>query len=543
MIKSNEIVFPYYKANLFFSEPHIKIGSSKYPVRILRELLSDEYYDTVKKLLKNETEYISVIVDYNDEKYEFERIVPGSFIKALEFLILNDNVTDKEFDRIYFLRSLASFDKFIENYSDRCVYVVIDNLRFKIRYKDIIKFLELTDDDYRITLNYHMKSFCGIPKNIFMYAVYQIIMDNKFLDKYSFPKYIVDRLQSIGESKDIDIEAINTIVDVDDSKLDMVVVNQNLIDAVVDGMPSDLEPLECAIYLYIKLCKILTYDPLFFALDQRGEVALLHEDIGRIPRITPKNNKIVCYEFNAIYGYFLQMFGITYVSSDTCKENYGSGHAKLQFRAGKYIVNADAVRTILDGDLVRCKVGAELNGLKIVNRNQSTREEFYSALERIYKLFKENNILNESLIKSYREKLGLSELTIKERLDVMIAKANDKKLASIDNLGYILRLKSLFYNGIELGNNVSFVVLRSNEDDKVGVKAVFTIMDLDDRTTYYIYEPNGELKHVTRDQLINMFEQGDLEYLSRHIDEIPNLDYSRGVALKARVLRKNKKSK
>ena len=541
MNEGDSILFSRDKANVFFTEPRIAVGKQKYPVQLIKTLLSDEYYYLVKRYLKDESDNIGIYVDFDDELFEFFKIIPSSFVVALEQLIMTQELTDKEFDRALSLRSFANFDRFIENYKGKYAFVMIDNVQYKIKLMDVIRFLNMTDGEYRITMNAKVKSLCNMPRHHFVYAVNHIMTTNRFLLKYAFPEHIIKKMESIGISKDIDIEALNSIKRVDDPKLKRVAVNQALIDEVLIGMPGGLDPLECAIYIYIKLCKVLTYDPLFFALDQRGKIALAHEDINRISRITPKNNRVVCYEFNAIYGYFLNMFDINYISSDSLTDKYGGGHAKLQFRVDKFIINADAVKSVLDGDLVRSKVGAPLNGLRIDNKNEKTRKEFEDAVERVYSIFKREDRINEELIPQHREELYLENLSIYERLELIIAKANERKLAPVDNLGYILRLKSLFYSGIESRHDLSYVVLRSNEDDKIGLKAIFTIIDESDKSYYFIYEPNGTIEPISKDKLADLIYQGNLEYLSRHVDEIPNLDVSTHATFGIRLFTKTQK--
>ena len=60
------------------------------------------------------------------------------------------------------------------------------------------------------------------------------------------------------------------------------------------------------------MCKLLTYDEEFYAVNQKGPLTEKHETIDNLAKISRSNNKVVCYEFNAIYAYMLKKIGINY---------------------------------------------------------------------------------------------------------------------------------------------------------------------------------------------------------------------------------------
>jgi hypothetical protein len=135
------------------------------------------------------------------------------------------------------------------------------------------------------------------------------------------------------------------------------------------------------------MCKILTYDEEFYAVNQKGEVAKKHEQIENINNITPQNNKVVCYEFNAIYAKLLEELGINFeVKSATGKDDFGGGHAYLEFRDGKFLLMADSVISILNSDLFNAKMNLCLNGLSCINTNSDTRKEFQEIAAKVYGL-------------------------------------------------------------------------------------------------------------------------------------------------------------
>lgn len=104
-------------------------------------------------------------------------------------------------------------------------------------------------------------------------------------------------------------------------------------------------------------------------------------------------------------------------------------NANLEFRDGKFLVLADAVKSILNGDLTRAKLNQVLNGFVCLSNNSKTQEEFKEKVTKMYEL----------VVKQEKEKLGdKSKLEVErsETFDDIVLKY--KKMTSIKkiNLGY-----------------------------------------------------------------------------------------------------------
>ena len=49
------------------------------------------------------------------------------------------------------------------------------------------------------------------------------------------------------------------------------------------------------------MCKLLTYDDEYFAVNQKGPATEKHKDVNYVSNINLTNNRVVCFEFNLIY--------------------------------------------------------------------------------------------------------------------------------------------------------------------------------------------------------------------------------------------------
>ena len=98
------------------------------------------------------------------------------------------------------------------------------------------------------------------------------------------------KINDFINSKDIDIEAINKVLKTD--PLPKVSISNSLKQEILKDIPKSYKKLDIATYIYIKLCKILSYDEEYLVNNQRGSVLDKHVKIDNIKNITIKNNTL-----------------------------------------------------------------------------------------------------------------------------------------------------------------------------------------------------------------------------------------------------------
>ncbi len=497
----------------------INIGHSTFSVTLLKTLLNDQYYPLLRDLYKKESPKVTIraktgLIDLPYKEYSISNLS-----RAFGELMLT-NITDKEFDRILSLREKTSLDSFIDKYKNRFEILYIDNMRYKIKYKDIIDFLTLDDKFYKFAFDPNRKEMCGIPRDRFLYAVKHLFDVNDFASKYVFPDYIMERLHKLSKYTERDFEAVNQFTDIRDKFINRVVVRKDLFEAVAGDIPKDYDHLDSAIHIYIKLCQILKYDPLFYMASQKGEVAKEHEDLCRLSRIRPGDN-IVCYEFNMLYAFFLRRLGINFDTSNIENKKYGGMHTSLFFRVGKFLVNADSVSSILYGDLTGCKTGMPINGLSCFNMNQDTREEFNKRVEKVYSNIynKEETLLNKLQDSEYLKVYRLYPFNM--RVNDLFNELERSDLDGIDAMGNALRLRKRMFDDIERENNIKFNVICDNSSNRNEITSIISIGD--DEYQYFEYQPGHPIRRVDKEYLSDMFENGEYTYVRQDVKEIPGI--------------------
>lgn len=536
------------------SDEKIDIGTKEISINLLINLVqNDEYYTYVKKL-------------FNDEIDEFQTrfIVAGDtaggmslnkveIVKGLDLIMQMDELLfdDKALERYNEIRNKISFDKFIEKNQGNTYDIEIDGITYSISFEEIIDFMQIPNDEFdKICNSNDIKMINGMPKAHFAYAAYKFFRDSGAFCEYIIPSEIEDRFDSIKKSQKIDIEALNKFLTTYDPNIEQITISDELKEEILEGFPVNANKIEQDIYIYIKICKTLTYDDEFYAVNQMGDVARKHENIKRISTITPKNNKVVCYEFNAIYGKFLDELGTKFKTNQALLFGFGGGHAYLKYRSDKFLVSADSVTSILQGDMMRAKLNQPLVGLKCLNANIETQKEFYDLVTKMYNLIASQENAKavsrvehvetfEDVLAQYQKTiLDVPKIDLDEKLDILVNKVNRTKMTGIDSLSYVLQLRTVLFTEEERKNNIGVTIIRNNEpyeeNQLAMASAIFTLNKQNvtqnkEQNLYYFYNPNSELSPISLDELEDSFSVGRFDYISTSDPKIPGLATTRGV--------------
>ena len=300
-------------------------------------------------------------------------------------------------------------------------------------------------------------------------------------------------------------------------------------------MNPNYSDLEKSIYIYIKLCKYFSYDPVFYASNQRGEIAGFHEDMSRLSKIKSKEDLVVCYEFNTIYAKFLEDLKIEHRINVKSGKSYGRNHANLDFRVGEFIVFADSVTSIIGSDMVNAKLNMPLNGLKCLNKSEKTQEKFQRIVDKVYEDVskkeekdKSNDIYFFDLLNLYRTFSLNEKLEVSEKVKLLLDEVNATNFKTMDALGYMVKLKRIIFNKLELTRNVSMVIAQSKIDRKISPIVIITINDKENIYTsennkYYCYTPGAKMLEYTKEEIQELFDMGDFSYLDSTRAKVPNI--------------------
>lgn len=442
-------------------------------------------------------------------------------------------LSDTEKERLDEFKELTSPRAFAEKIHGTTYETEVDGKNVTLPVDNIIIFLSLSLDNLKKICTTDPDGKIGrLSKPEFAYAASEYLKKNKVTENYVLPDSIEKRIGFLTSGQYIDFSAVNKLMETKDTLYEKVELNPDLHDAIIEKMPEGISRLEKAAYIYAKMCTILTYDNRFMAANQKGEAAEKHKSLDYVSQISPENNEVVCFEFNMIYAKMLDEQGLHFKSEykDMSGEYYGYGHANLEFRDGKFIVQADSVASILGGDIARAKLGLPLTGFECESPNIRTQKEFQDKVNAMYELVqsqeRENDPWNE--YDSLTENLHPVEFD--EKKAILLDKLKTTSLRGIDAMGYALQLRKILFSEQERKDNVSVVVLRNNavngEGPKLEAGAVIAmnVSNFDDQpseTSYYYLSSNRELSSITLEDVKSRLNDGIFEYIERKDPKIP----------------------
>ena len=534
----------------------IIVNSEEVSIEFLKRILNNEYYfDYTSRYFMNEINKFTVSYIINGDTGASIKYKKSTIIKGIDKLIETGNIVlnhDEE-KRYETLKNYISFNRFLKENKNDIYNIEIDNNKYSIPVIQLISIMQISDKNFdNLCSSTNIKTINGIQKDHFIYAAYMFFKEKNAIEEYDMSNNIVNNYMSVKSMQKIDLEALNKHLETTDTKYQNVNIDSNLKNAIIKDMPHNLTELEKAIYIYIKMCKLLTYDEEYYAVNQRGIATEKHKNIDYVSSINLNNNKVVCFEFNLIYSKLLSELGIHF-SSDykgMVGEAYGLGHASLEFRSQKYLVSADSVTTIFRGDIMQAKLNQPLVGLKCINKNIETQKEFKDKVTKIYQLIanqEKSKVGNqvehiESLDELLREyskvTSNIGDISLDERLSIIVDKVNSTEMVGIDSLSYVLQLRKILFTEEQRENNIGITIIRDNEPlekDKVAmIKGIITINNYSFENNpnfnrYYYFIPNHKLMPISKEELQEKFNNGIFEYIEKDNPRIPGIMEKGGI--------------
>ncbi len=477
------------------------------------------------------------------------RVTRSTIIKGLELLIKHepDSPDIDKYKALYTeLYKTASpealFHQYLVPEAFACRVDEVDKYFSPQHFLDV---LYMTDYEYKKFISSPEEMVGTATKSEFMYALQQFAKREHIFDRFALPNSVIERFASIQSGETFDFEAINQLTSTDDHFQGHFKVSPKLEKEILSGIPQDYDPLSKAMYIYIKMCETLTYDQEFYAVKQRGPVARRHEDLDHIRTITPDKNDVVCYEFNSIYSHFLSQLGINYniISKSGFiddKQAYGGAHAHLTFRCGKFLVKADSVESILNGDLAALKTSSVVTGLKPLNKNPATQQEFNSLLGKVMQDIREQEEAETSdgitPVDEYQQALnmyfGLSNYSlpsVDRRVQTIREQMDRCDLDPMDAYCYLLQLRHKQFTTDEQEYCFKVSILRENPSNPfapITTRSIWTTSQSfgmpEYPITYYSYKPGEKVEEVTQDEVLGDLRSGKLEYINSK-NQIPGI--------------------
>lgn len=464
--------------------------------------------------------------DYALRCYKTKKRIYSAFVEALKLGVLELDDTTR--GRLKLLKEMSDISYYEQAKKEEVYELNIEGNDYKFSIKD---FFSLLKKDHLELSNMLEKEelINGIKKEYYLYALKRYFTSNYLKNNYNFDQVMKKNLEIINYDTYVDTFAINVKFE-SDKLLDEVVINPELEAYIMNGVKESFSTLEKCIYIYLKLCKILTYDEEFYAVHQEGKTAEKHRNIEYISHISLTNNSVVCFEFSKIFAYFLKKLGIT--SKSDGQRLYGYGHDNVEFRCGKFIILADALTSIFTGDLFRIKLNQEPIGLLCFNKNKNSQKEFGKTVKKVLEYVKNEDAFEyqealsaysiDDLLAQYHKLTdNYKEIPIEERVDILLEKVNSiKSLKGIDMYSYVMSLGKICFSEEERKENITFEIVKNNQSNEEGKDAMpigILVLNVSGfaqnayENNYYTYSPHEGIKQISYYVLKEYFDKSIYE--------------------------------
>ena len=457
-----------------------------------------------------------------DVMTEFSKV---DLINAMKKLASEDLLNGIELKRFSELKNLVLFDKYIDNNKGKLFYY--NKRAFKV--EDIINILSKSEEGFSYVIK---KGALGLGRIGLVRMLHKYIFNTNITSKYFLSE---DMYRNVSIIKGMDIRNYDEVELSDNhSYLNNINLNKEFLDYILSDIPANFDDFEKIFYIYYKLCNILVYDEEQMVNDNKGygDYSINHTKLSRINKINQENNRVLCFEFNAIFAKVLELFNVRYELEG--KEAYGKGHVGLRFIIDDLIVYADSTKHgVVYSDMAHAKNDIILDGFKLENSDDiESLNHFKKSLDKVYKYIEHERsvklVSTEDRIKEY-EKIVSNEVTLldQDKLDLFIRKVNKCNLSITDKFEYYLFLQKAFFKDERL----KLFFIRNNKPNDNIHNIMPTIVFVfkhyfNDRsyiTRYFIQENNSLVEEVSLEYLKEEFNKYKYEYVGDRDDFIPGI--------------------
>lgn len=502
----------------FKNDDKINIKTKKISTQLLEKILQEDiYYLYAKNFFTKKEDFFQVASIENKEINEKIKLSKDEIYLGLKELIKSKKnfFTKEEIKKFYKLESIYSLDEFEKESQNLKYKLKIDGTAYIFTVSDFIKFLNLDKTQYNYIIKKKIKLAFNTEK--FIYALLTYIKETNLEENFFIKDEIRERIKELKKFTVIDIESINKIITIKEDNFKKININEKLKDEILKNIPENYNDLEKIIYIYIKMCKLLRYDAKYFTAQNKNKL----RDYNNIENITLNNPVVICTEFNLIFSNLISSLNITFENEGIYfDEGEVPAHIYLKIRYNKFLINADSITSILQGDLLNAKLNDDLDGLYCENINNDTRAEFEKIVDSVYSYIKKLE-LDEDLTNLYLQKRELEKFkknTIQERFKFLKELISNCKLYSIDSIAYLMQLKKNIFTYSENKKNVFISIIEC----KNHALAIITLKDKENASYYYL-NSNNEIIDITKEEIENNLDNNVFNYIEDHDILIPNI--------------------
>lgn len=457
------------------------------------------------------------------------------FLKQLDITSLNP----QQRMRIALITNITSLFSLEKKYENAIHSANIDGKLYSVPASLLISLLTMCDEEFTNYIN-REDNLYEYSKPEMVYLLINFININRILEKYVFPPKVLERYKALESQSIIDYESLNKNLKTNDNDLDgesivdKVSIDEAFLSEIFAYQKNTYSNLEMSIYIYIRLCELLTYDQGFYANSRDSQEQDKHSSLESIRNINLENNDVTHYEFFLIFAHLLKRLGIRYTLDNRILSGNFEG-CSITFREAEYLIEANAIQDIIYNDMTNAKINSPLSGLRCINKSEVSRRKFEEIYYKVMKDIKETKANKEEFatsLQAYHDKYAKTDLPFKDKLYVLLKDIARPDLKGIDAISY---QKRIFDNLFKDNENIKINFVSSTINPYRGCTLTpLTIISFlsDDKYHYYMIDPNNPelIMNVSKEEIEELFESRDLAYINSRDDIIMGLVQKEGVS-------------
>lgn len=532
LLVKDEATFKKYKSSNLITIETLN-GKKSVSKDLLLDLIS--YEGLYKYLITNMDNEFSLAarIDYFENGDIKDSIIINRAELSIFLLKLNmGELNTQQKIRISTLCNFTKLNSLEKKFQNDEHIAVVDGEVVSIKVSELLKVLTMKEEEF--TQFVYGKNPFTYSKEIVVYMLNDFIKRNRIMEKYHLDEYIIKRYKDLEAQSIIDYESINKNLKTNDddlegnSLIEQITINEQLYEEVFKYHKNTYSSLETAMYVYVRLCELLTYDQGYYASPKTDDVNKL-EDVNNI---SLTNNAVTNYEFLLLYTALLREMKIRY-TLDNRLLGGNADKASITFRSGEYLVKVDTLSDVLNSDFTNAKINAPLTGLICLNQNQISKQKFEELFYKIIKELietKKERILFEGSLQEYHNKYARTDLSFKDKFYVLLKDIARPNLKGIDAIAYQKKVfENLFGNDDRISINFISSMINNYKDYTYTPLTIITLKT-NDEVRYYMIDPNHQniVERISESELEEYFLSGEYAYLDE-VDEIPELELVSGV--------------
>ena len=482
------------------------IDGKCYTISLIKFLLN-KYYLNLIMLLNNSDDLVIIIKNHTYlKRIKIDDIF--EFINVMYKLYNNNYLTKDEEMKVLFLKSKANYKR----------KILFSKYEFEYYYNGCRK---ICSTNYLINL-FSKESNCF--KNI-VNNIKENNRDELMILLKKFALFLNNRTENANIKNNINyILSITNEYEIVDkikikkkpSYIDKIKIDESFGFNIIKNIPFGFTKLEIAIYIYIKLCSLLTHDVNDI---YRNSYNINHKNINRLKDINRENNIIVCYEFVGIFAKLLELFNIDYeISGD---QVYGRGHTYINIIYKESIICFDSTKGIVDCDLTKVKNNIRVCNIIPIKANPYMIRVLNNSVNNVYdyldKYENKHYYFENDFVRLNKENKCLS---MEDKINLFFEKIFNTQLQPVDNIKYIYLLRKCIFEHNEVYISI---IERKNLKNNSKLAIIFSF-NINNSFIYYLYEYPNVFKYINKEVIEELIINDKFKYIKYVESKIPGIN-------------------